>query len=438
MIAMFRSVPRTLAGFAFAFLAFAGAAHAIDIQRVDSPRGIEAWLVEDHSVPLVAMSFAFRGGASQDPDGKPGVANMLSGLLDEGAGDLDSAAFQARLDALSIGLSFDAGRDTFEGSLVTLAENRAEATRLLHLALTAPRLDEEPVARIRDQILLQLKRSAQSPGRLAGEALMKATFPDHPYGRPVRGTEESVAAITVDDLQGFRLKTFTRDSVKVAIVGDIDAAAASGMLDAVFGDLPMKANLVGVPNVEPKIGGRIDIALGVPQANISFAGPGITRDDPDYIPAAVATYILGGASDSRLFQALREERGLVYSVGVGLDSMQHAGTVNGGTSTRADQSEEVISLMTEEIRRFAEEGPTAEELATAKQYLIGSYPLRFVTSGRIADQLLTLQLDGMPIDYVDHRNDLIAALTLDQVKAAAKRLFGSGDFTVVRVGPPQS
>ena len=220
MIAMFRSVPRTLAGFAFAFLAFAGAAHAIDIQRVDSPRGIEAWLVEDHSVPLVAMSFAFRGGASQDPDGKPGVANMLSGLLDEGAGDLDSAAFQARLDALSIGLSFDAGRDTFEGSLVTLAENRAEATRLLHLALTAPRLDEEPVARIRDQILLQLKRSAQSPGRLAGEALMKATFPDHPYGRPVRGTEESVAAITVDDLQGFRLKTFTRDSVKVAIVGD--------------------------------------------------------------------------------------------------------------------------------------------------------------------------------------------------------------------------
>ncbi len=428
-----------LAGlFAATLVAWSSTASAIEIQRVVSPKGIEAWLVQDSTVPLVSMAFAFQGGAAQDPADKPGVANLLSGLLDEGAGDLDSAAFQAKLDALSIGIGFDANRDEFEGSLQTLSENRAEAVKLLHLALTQPRFDAEPVARVRDQVLTGLRRGEFSPRRLAADALREATYPDHPYGRPVQGTAESVAAISVDDLNSFRLKTFARDNLKVAVVGDIDAPSAAAMLDEVFGDLPMKANRVGVANVAPKTGERIDLSLSVPQALIQFAGPGITRGDPDFIPAAVAAYIIGGGQDSRLFKAVREERGLAYSIGIGLDSLSHAGLVSGGTSTRADQSEAVISLVQEEIARFAKDGPTEEELDKAKKYLIGSYPLRFVTSGGIANQLLAMELDGRPIDYVDHRNDLIAAVTLEDVRKAAKRLFGGANFTIVRVGPPQS
>ncbi len=427
-----------IAGVALAAVVWSAAAEAIDIQKIVSPRGVTAWLVEDPSIPLVSMSFAFEGGAAQDPADKPGVANMLSGLLDEGAGDLDSQAFQARLDDLSIGMSFDAGRDDFDGTLRTLSANRDEAARLLKLALTEPRFDAEPVERVRAQIVTGIKRGQRNPDRLAGEALRQATFPDHAYGRPVTGTVDSVAAITVDDLKAFRQKTFARNNLKVAIVGAIDAKAAAAMLDQIFGDLPVKSNLVGVPNVAAKSGGRIDVALPVPQTVIDISLPGLTRDDPDLIPAVIATYILGGGSDSRLFKTVREERGLAYSVDLGLLALEHSGTVSGGTQTRSGQGEAVITLIEQEITRFAQDGPTADELANAKAYLTGSYALRFVTSGGIADQLLGIQLDGRGIDYVDRRNGLIEAVTIDDVRRVARRLFAVKDITVVRVGPPQS
>ncbi len=427
-----------MAALALTAIVWSASAEAIDIQKVVSPGGITAWLVEDDSIPLISMSYAFAGGATQDPADRPGVANMLSGLLDEGAGNLDSQAFQARLDDLSIDMSFDAGSDDFYGSLRTLTANRDEAARLLKLALTEPRFDSEPVGRVRAQIITSLKRGERSPNRLAAEAMRKATFPDHPYGRPVEGTTDSVAAITVDDLQAFRRKTFARDDLKVAIVGAIDAKTAATMLDAIFGNLPVKSNLVDVPNVTAKSAGRINVALPVPQTVIQISAPGITRSDPDLIPAVVATYILGGGTDSRLYQAVREKRGLAYSVGLGLDPLEHSGLVSGGSQTRSDQAEAVITLIKDEIARFAEDGPTADELANAKAYLIGNYPLRFVTSGGIADQLLGLQIDGKGVDYVDRRNGLIAAVTIDDVRRVARRLFGSGDMTVVRVGPPES
>ncbi len=427
-----------VAGLALAAIAWSATAEAIDIQKVVSPGGITAWLVEDQTIPQIAMSFAFEGGASEDPADKPGVANMLSGLLDEGAGNLDSQAFQARLDDLSIDMSFFADRDSFGGSLRTLTVNRDEAAGLLKLALSEPRFDTEPVERIRAQILTGIRRGERSPNRLAAEAMRKAIYPGHPYGRPVEGTPDSLAAITVDDLKTFRAKIFARDTLKVAIVGAIDAKTAGAMLDTIFGDLPAKADLAAVPDVTAKSAGRIDIPLAVPQAIIRLSAPGLTRSDPDLIPAVVATYILGGGSDSRLYQAVRVKRGLAYSVGIGLDPMEHSGTVSGGTETRADQAEAVITLIRDEIARFAKDGPTADELAKAKAYLIGSYPLRFVTSGDIADQLLGLQIDRRGIDYVDRRNGLIAAVTIDDVRRVARRLFAGNDMTVVRVGPPES
>ncbi len=430
---------RTIAAAAVIVVGFAGAAQAVDVQRVVSPHGIEAWLVEDQSIPLIAMSFAFVGGASQDPADRPGVANMLSGLLDEGAGNLDSEAFQSRLDDLSIHLSFDAGRDTFSGSLGTLLENRDEAVRLLHLALTAPRFDREPVERIRAQVMTGIRARERNPGEIASTALMKAVFPDHPYGRPVEGTLDSVAAITVDDLKAFRQRIFARDNLKVAVVGAIDAATLGDMLDEVFGDLPATADLVPIAEAAPPKSARIDVPLAIPQTLIRFAGPGLKRADPDYIAAAVATYILGGGgSGSRLFDQVREQRGLAYSISLALDPLDHAGLVVGGTSTRSDQADAVLSLVESEIKQFADEGPTADELAEAKDYLIGSYPLGFTTSTRIARRLLGIELDGLGIDYLDRRSDLIAALTVDEVHAAARRLFGGGDLVVVRVGQPAS
>lgn len=415
-----------------------GTALAVDIQRIVSPSGIEAWLVEEDTVPLIAMSFAFVGGSAQDPAGRPGVANMLSGLLDEGAGDLDSAAFQAALDEYSIELSFDAGRDDFGGSLKTLVENRDEAARLLKLALTEPRFDPDPVERIRAQIVAGIRSDARDPDNLAGEALIASVFPDHPYGRPLEGTLDSVAAITIDDLRTFHGKNIARDNLKIAVVGAIDGAALAQLLEDVFGSLPVKANLDLVRNVEPVIGDRVDIAMDLPQSVLLFASGGLVRSDPDFIPAAMALRILGGgAVSSRLYEEVREKRGLTYSIGFGLRAYEHAGLVLGSTKTRADQTAQVTELIESEIDRFVSDGVTAEELADAKSYLIGSYALRFTTSTRIARQLLAIQLDNLGIDYISQRNDLIGAVTLDDIRRATKRLFAKG-LTVVRVGPPAS
>lgn len=417
-----------------------GTAQAVEVQKVVSAQGIEAWLVEEDTVPLIALSFAFVGGAAQDPAHLPGVANMLSGLLDEGAGDLDSAAFQNALDEFSIELSFDADRDTFGGSLRTLAENRDEAARLLRLALTEPRFDSEPVERIRAQVVAGIQSDERDPDNVAADALTAAAFPNHPYGRPVEGTLKSVAAITIDDLRTFHGKNIARDNLKVAVVGAIDAADLADLLDEVFGSLPVKANLDLVRNVEPVIGERIDIAMNIPQSVLLFAGTGMVRSDPDFVPAAIALHILGGGSfSSRLYEEVREKRGLAYSIGLGLRAYDHAGLVLGSTRTRSDHADQVVALVESEISRFAAEGVDEDELAEAKSYLIGSYALRFTTSTRIARQLLAIQLDDLGIDYLNRRNELIDSVTGDDIKRVARRLFGDGeDLTVVRVGQPAS
>jgi zinc protease len=413
-------------------------AEAVNIQEVTSPGGITAWLVEDYTVPIVTTNFAFRGGAAQDPDDKAGLANMMSGLLDEGAGELDSAAFQTRLRDLNVDLSFDAGKDAFFGNLRTLKQNREEAFELLRLALTEPRFDEEPVARVRGQILSNLRRSQTDPNEIAGKTWSDVLFGDHPYGRETEGTLESVAAITVEDLRDFHARKLGRDNLVVAVVGAIDAETLATELDRAFGGLPEAAELVPVAEIEPRVGVHQHVALAVPQTVIRMGGRGLTRDDPDFIPAFIANHILGGGGfSSRMYEEIREKRGLAYSVGTGLAAYDHAGAYIAAAATRADAAGTAIEVMTEEIRRFAAEGPTEEELEKAKAFLVGNYALRFDDSRRIARQLISIQLDDLGIDYIDKRNDLVKAATLDDVRRAAQRVFG-GEPSVITVGPGES
>jgi zinc protease len=413
-------------------------AEAVNIQEVTSPGGITAWLVEDYTVPIVTTNFAFRGGAAQDPEDKAGLANMMSGLLDEGAGELDSAAFQTRLRDLNVDLSFDAGKDAFFGNLRTLKQNREEAFELLRLALTEPRFDEEPVARVRGQILSNLRRSQTDPNEIAGKTWSDVLFGDHPYGRETEGTLESVAAITVEDLRDFHARKLARDNLFVAVVGAIDAETLAAELDRAFGGLPEAAELVPVAEIEPRVGVHQHVALAVPQTVIRMGGRGLTRDDPDFIPAFIANHILGGGGfSSRMYEEIREKRGLAYSVGTGLAAYDNAGAYIAAAATRADAAGTAIDVMTEEIRRFAAEGPTEDELEKAKSFLIGNYALRFDDSRRIARQLISIQLDDLGIDYIDKRNDFVKAATLEDVRRAAQRVFG-GEPSVITVGPSES
>ncbi len=413
-------------------------ARAVEVQQVTSPGGITAWLVEDHSNPILSLDLAFVGGAALDPAGQEGLANMVSGLIDEGAGELDSQAFQETLNNLSITLRFDASLESFQGSLRTLTENRQTAFDLLRLALSEPRFDAEPVERIRSQILVQLAQESENPNVIANRAMRELMFPGHPYSRPVNGTPESVRAIGVDDLRRFVSERFARDALMVAVVGDVTAEQLRPLLDHAFQALPAAVAPFDLPEVEPQGKGEVlVIERDLPQSVILFGEGGLKRNDPDFYAAYVANYILGGGGfSSRLYAEVREKRGLAYSVYSYLNPLEHSALVMGGVATANERAGESLSVIRDEWARMGAEGPTGDEVDDAKTYLTGSYPLRFSSTGEISGTLLGIQLDDLGIDYINIRNDLIDAVTMEDARRVARELFRAEDLTVVIVGRP--
>ncbi len=409
---------------------------ATEVQEVTSPGGIKAWLVEEHGVPLLSMRFAFKGsGSSQDPEGKEGLANLMSGLLDEGAGELTSQAFQEKLEDLSITIKFNAGRDSFGGTLNTLTMNRDEAFDLLALAVNDPRFDDEPVERIRTQIITSIKRSERDPNTVAGRAFSRILFAGHPYERPNNGTKESLETITTEDLIDFHRRAIARDNLRIGVVGDITAEELGAYLDQVFLPLPEKADLLALQEVEAPLGLTESIDLDVPQTVIRFALPGLKRHDPDFFPAFVMAHILGGGSfSSWLYEEVREKRGLAYGISADLSLYQHTGLIAGGTATRTENTDKAIEIIKQQLNRMATEGPTQEELEAAQKFLTGSYALRFDTSGKIAGQLLGIQLNDLGSDYFVTRNDKVRSVTLEDVKRVAKRLLSDKEPSIVTVG----
>ncbi|WMS44847.1 pitrilysin family protein [Acuticoccus sp. MNP-M23] len=435
---MFRYLNRAIVVASFVFLG-AGSAWAIDIQEVTSTRGITAWLVSDDTVPVVAVDVAFEGaGSAQDPEGKAGRANILASLLDEGAGDLDSVAFQTALQDNAVRLGFESSRDDLYGDMRALTSSVEKGFDLLALALTEPRFDDEALNRMRAQVITGLRRDINDADAVVSDLWARTAFPGHPYGTPSSGTIESVSALTREDFVEAHRNVIAKDNLFVAVVGDIDAETLKGLLDKAFGDLPDHANLTAVADIEPAAGVTVSESLDTPQTSIRFGGVGIERDDDDFIPAFVMNHILGGGTfSSWLFDEVREKRGLAYSVYSYMAPYEHTAIFGAGTATRNDQAEEAIKVILSQFEKMATEGPTEDELAAAKAYLTGSYALRFGSSASIARQLLFLQTEGLGMDYIDNRNDLINAVTLDDVRRSARRVFGDTPPTVAIVGPSE-
>jgi len=426
----------TLSALAVALVAPASA--ATEVERVVSPLGIEAWLVHSPTAPLIAIDFAFRGGSSQDPADRAGVAALVAGLIDEGAGNLDARAFHEQLESSAISLSFTATRDQFNGSLRTLLDQQDKAFELTNLSLTAPRFDPEAVERIRANLLSDLRRANTNPNQIASRNWWATAFRGHPYEWPVNGTLESVTTVTPADLKNYVRRVFARDNLKIGIVGNVDAATAGAIVDRIFGSLPAKADLAPVASANPQgLGRKITVDLDVPQSVVMIGGEGIALKDPDFMPAYIVNEILGGGSfASRLYREVREVRGLAYSVYSALIPLNHAALFMSGTATRGDRAGQTLEVVEHEIRRLAETGPTVEELARAKSYLKGSYALRFDTSSKIASQLVQIQMDDLGIDYIKRRNSLVEAVTLADVKRVAKRLLDGGLLVTVVGRPP--
>ena len=413
-------------------------AEAITVKAVQSPQGVDTWLSEEHSLPMIAVNISFPAGSAYDPTDKPGLAAFTTSLLDEGAGDLPAAAFKQALEARAIRLGASADRDFITVSMTTLKENADEAFRLLALVLQQPRFDAEAVERMRVAILAGLRQEDEQPGTVASKAWFATYFGTHPYARSDSGTPEGVQATTIADIKNFAANHLVRDRVKMAVSGDITEAQLRGYLQQLFTALPAKPVPVVPRPAEVGKPGTNTVPRNepAPVAVFGFAGP--MRLEADFIPTFVANYILGGGGfSSRLMEEVRDKRGLTYGISTHIADFRSSSLIMGSVQSDKTRILTALDVTKSELARFARDGATEKELTDAKTYLTGSYPLGLDSNAKISRTLNGYQRQGLSPDYVEKRNAMIQAVSLAQVNAMAKKWYDPTKLVVVIAGTPE-
>lgn len=410
----------------------------IEVREITTPGGLDAWLVEDHSIPFVALELRFRGGGSLDPEGKRGVTNLMVGLLEEGAAEMDAQGFARASESLAADFNYSVNDDRVSVSARFLTENRDQAIDLLRASLVEPRFDPDAIERVRAQILSIINSAQTDPRDIVGQAFDSLVFGDHPYGSSLDGTAETVTALTRDDIVAAHQGALARDRIYVSAVGDITEAELAALLDRLLGNLPETgAPLPGA--ADPNLPGGVKVTdFATPQSIVAFAQPGIDRDHPDFFAAYILNHILGGGGfESRLMTEVREKRGLTYGVYSYLADKDAAQLWMGSVASANDRVAEAISVIRAEWARMHTDGVTPEELENAKTYLTGAYPLQFEGNGPIADIAVGMQMEGLPTDYITTRNDKVNAVTLEDINRVARDLLDPEALTFVVVGQPE-
>ncbi|WP_297772225.1 pitrilysin family protein [uncultured Roseovarius sp.] len=422
------------------FLVFAAlpARADVSVQEMTTPGGLEAWLVEDHSIPFVALELRFRGGGSLDPAGKRGATNLMVGLLEEGAGDMDAQAFARQTEALAADFRYSVNDDRVSVSARFLSENRDAAMDLLRKSLVQPRFDPDAIDRVRSQVTSMIRSSQTDPRDLLGKAFDRLVYGEHPYATSLDGTLESVEGLTREDIVAAHAAALARDRLYISAVGDITEAELATLLDELLGDLPATGAPLPGP-ADPNLPGGVEVVdFATPQSIAAFAQPGIDRDHPDFFAAYILNHILGGGGfESRLMTEVREKRGLTYGVYSYLSDKDAAQLWKGSVASANDRIAEAIAVIRSEWERIRTDGVTSQELQDAKTYLTGAYPLQFEGNGPIADIAVGMQMEGLPTDYIVNRNDKVNAVTQEQINRVAKELLDPEALTFVVVGQPE-
>lgn len=411
-------------------------ASATPVREVTSPGGIKAWLVEEHGAPLIAVRFAFPAGTVAEPEGRLGLASMLAEMLSQGAGELDAAGFKGRAARLGLRLGFSAGRDAFFGEMDVLTKHLGAAADLLGAALQQPRFDEAALEQVRARLLADRAEAANEPRAIAHETWYATAFADQSYGRPAEGTAATLRSIAREDLVDFHRRLITREALAIVAVGDIDTVALGRLLDRVFGPLPERAGLpLGEPARLRSSAASVTVPRDFPGATALFGLPALGPNHPDYTALLVLNHILGsGQLDARLSEEVRVRRGLAYVVTTNLLNDRYAAVLLGELAAANENVTTALEASRAVLRALADEGPTAEEVATAKAYLIGSFVLSLDASAKIADTLLSFRLDGRRPDYVDARMHAIEAVTLEDVRRVAREILRLDRLVVTIVG----
>ncbi|HEY2524287.1 MAG TPA: pitrilysin family protein [Candidatus Binataceae bacterium] len=425
-----------LAGAMLAIAAFASSAAALEIKRSVLPDGAVLLVSEQHQLPMVTMTIAFDAGARRDAEGKGGLAALTASSLTLGTRELSATEFNQKVDFMGSSISVGAGADYAQASFTSLKKYQGQTLALLAAALTEPALSDAEITRKRDEQVARIKAEEEQPEYVAGVAFHKALYGDTPYGHPAGGTAESVAKLTPADVRNFYRTHYKIGSAVIAVAGDVNADDVKAKLekafDAIKGTIPAQAE-PPAPSVPAGIHPTL-VDRSVVQATIILGSGGIARSNPDYYRLQVMNYILGGGGfASRLMKIVRSKNGLVYGISSGFDAGKFPGSFSVSTQTKNKSTNEALRLIIVQLRDMQEHPVSDAELASAKKYLIGSFPLKLDRQGAIASFILQVELYGLGLDYADQYPKLIAAVTKEDIQRVAQKYLHPDALLLVAV-----
>jgi zinc protease len=415
------------------------ARRGLDLQHWQTRQGTPVYFMHAGELPMLDIQLLYAAGASRDGE-LPGLAMFTNAMLNEGTGSLDAGDIAAGFERLGAQFGNSSHRDMGLISLRTLtaADKLDPALTLFAQILSKPSFPEASLERIREQLLAGLRYARQRPGSQASEALWSTLYPDHPYGIPPDGTEDSLKAISRDDLQRFQQTYYSAGNAVIALVGDIDRARAEQLAQHLADAMPQGPAAEPTPPAEKIAASSQHIDFASSQTHVLVAQQGMSRTDPDYAALYLGNQILGGSGfGSRLVEEVREKRGLSYSVGSNFSAMQAPGPFVISLQTRSDQAEQALEVVNQTLDRFISEGPTDAEVNRAKQQLLGEFPLSTASNSAIVAQLAAIGFYNLPLNHMQLFLDRVQALTATDIREAFARHLPASERVVITVGPPQ-
>ena len=410
---------------------------ALEFDQLKTKSGISFWFVKDSSIPIVSVSFSFRGGSSLENEKKQGLSNLMTSLLDEGTRNLSASEFKEVMKVNGIKLNISSQKDKIEGSFQVITSQVSEGFKLFYEALNHPRFDDSEIQKVRKQIISSIKIDQSNIPTIASNLFNKNFFGEHSFSRNIKGTIESIKKINRNDLIDFR-KAFQKSNLVIGVSGNIDKNEIKKQIDLVFSEMDDSFKISKLERFLSLAQGDKIFKITTPQTSVLFGHPGFERNNDNFFALRVANYILGGGGfQSRLYKNIREKKGLVYSIYSYLLPYESDGVLIGGFQTRNESVYKTVSTVKNEWDRMRKIGISKEEFQNAKDYFNGSFTRNFTSTLSIARLLQVVQYYKLGEDYFNRREEIINNLELDKVNEVIFETFDSSKLFFMIVGEPE-
>jgi len=411
---------------------------ALEFEKLKTNSGIEFWFVKDSSIPIVSVSFSFKGGSSLENENQNGLSNLMTSMLDEGTRRLSASDYKNAVKTNGMKLSISSQKDKIDGAFQVISTQTSEGFDLFYESLNHPSFSEKEITKVKKQIIASLKIDQSDISTRASNLFNKHFFGDHSFSKNIKGSISSINNFSKNDLMNFHEKAFQRKNLIIGVAGNIEKNQIKKKIELVFGNLKNSFDTPGIKKFyNLKTGDKIQ-KIATPQTSVLFGHPGLERKNEDFFALRIANYILGGGGfQSRLYKEIREKRGLVYSIYSYLLPYENDGVVIGGFQTRNKSVFETIQSVKKEWEEIQKKGITKKEFENAKDYFNGSFTRNFTSTLSIARLLQIVQYYKLGDDYFKNRKEIINNLKLDKVNNVISEKFKSDKLFFMIVGEPE-